>query len=285
MLITVKLYGKLWQRISFNPTMRFGLMFFLLIGLTGRAFAQEDTIRGIVFDKVTKDRVALVNVLNTRTKIAIYDNLKGVFAMDAKIGDVLIFTKQFYTSDTIKVTDYNSLAVYMKPMGNMLKQVNIRDTILTPEQQLAKTKQEYNKIYGPLGEKDAISVGPDGAGLSIDALYDAISRSGRQAAHLRENIQEDYHQSVIDYRFNRKLVASITGLKDKQLTDFMQKYRPGYFFVTNATDYEFIASIKANYRRYSRRPNAFAIPRLPSVPPPATLNTDPIQTSPKTKVQ
>lgn len=250
--------------------MRFCL-FFLLFTSAGNLFAQ-DTIRGIVFDKVSKERMALVNVQNTRSKIAVYDNLEGVFAMQAKIGDVLILTKQFYKPDTVKVTNYNSLAVYMQPTTRVLKQVNIRDTILTPEQQLANTKREYNKIYGPLGEKDWLSVGPGGAGLSIDALYDAISRSGRQAAHLRENIQEDYHQTVIDYRFSKKLVSSITGLKDSQLADFMQKYRPGYFFVTTATDYEFIASIKSNYKRYMRRPNAYGLPKLPSVPPPATLN-------------
>jgi len=140
--------------------------------------------------------------------------------------------------------------------------VNVRDTILTPEQQLANTKRDYNKIYGPLGDKDLLSVGPDGAGLSIDALYNLISRSGRNAAHLRDLIQQDYNQNVIDYRFSRTLVARVTGLKDKQLTDFMQKYRPGYFFVTTATDYEFISSIKANLKRYLRRPNAYALPKL-----------------------
>jgi hypothetical protein len=185
---------------------------------------------------------------------------------------VLIFTKQYYRSDTLKVTAYTSLAVYMQPSTHVLKQVNIRDTILTPEQQLANTKRDYNKIYGSLDDDDLLSVGPGGAGLSIDALYNMISRSGRNAAHLRDHIQEDYHQNVIDYRFNRNLVTRITGLKGFELTDFMQKYRPGYFFVTTATDYEFISSIKSNLRRYLRRPKALQIPKLPSLPPPATLN-------------
>lgn len=250
--------------------MRFGLIF-LLVLLTGKAFAQ-DKVEGIVFDNASKERMALVNVQNMTNGKSTYDNLKGEFALDAKIGDVLIFTKQYYKPDTIKIINYNSLAVYLQPTTRVLQQVNIRDTVLTPEQQLANTKREYNKIYGPLGDKDMLSVGPGGVGLSIDALYNMFSRSGRQAEHLRNNIQEDYHQSVIDYRFNRKLVASITGLKDKELTDFMQKYRPGYFFVTTATDYEFIASIKSNLKRYLRRPNAYALPRLPSMPPPATLN-------------
>ena len=104
--------------------------------------------------------------------------------------------------------------------------------------------------------------GTGGAGLSIDALWNSISREGKDAAKTRAYIERDYREDVINYRFNRKLVARITGLSDKKLTDFMQKYRPGYFFVTKATDYEFISSIKTNYKRYLRNPQAHSQPSL-----------------------
>jgi hypothetical protein len=262
MLITVKLYSRFWQRFSFTPPMKYWLLF-LFVFLGGGAFAQQDSLQGIVFDKLTKVRVAEVNILNATSGKSSYNSLTGEFTIAARIGDIIIFTKpNFYKPDTIKVQSVASLAIYLKSTGRMLQQVNVRDTILTPEQQLENTKRDYNKIYGPLGDKDLLSVGPDGAGLSIDALYNLISRSGRNAAHLRDLIQQDYNQNVIDYRFSRSLVARVTGLKDKQLTDFMQKYRPGYYFVKSATDYEFISSIKANYKRYLRRPNAYALPKL-----------------------
>jgi hypothetical protein len=260
MLIIVKLYNKLWQRFSFIPPMKWWLLFSFIV-LAEKAFGQ-DSIQGIVFDKMTRARIAEVDILNTATGKARYNSLKGEFTIAARIGDKVIFTKQNYFSDTIKIQSVASLAVYMKSTGRVLPQVNVRDTILTPEQQLENTKRDYNKIYGPLGERDLLSVGPDGAGLSIDALYNMISRSGRNAEHLRQNIQQDYYQNVIDYRFSRTLVTRITGLKGAQETDFMQKYRPGYFFVTTATDYEFIASIKANLKRYLRRPNAYSLPKL-----------------------
>jgi len=261
MLIIVKIYDRLWQRFSFITLMKCWLLFFCIF-FGGRAFGQQDSLQGIVFDKVTKARVAEVNIQNATSGKSAYNSLKGEFTIAARIGDIVIFTKANYKPDTIKVQSYASRAIYLKSTGRMLQQVNVRDTILTPEQQLANTKRDYNKIYGPLGDKDLLSVGPDGAGLSIDALYNLISRSGRNAAHLRDLIQQDYNQNVIDYRFSRTLVARVTGLKDKQLTDFMQKYRPGYFFVTTATDYEFISSIKANLKRYLRRPNAYALPKL-----------------------
>jgi len=224
------------------------LMFFCII-TTVRAFSQEKTVDGIVFDKKTNERIAEVNILNTATGAAVYNNLKGEFNIAAEVGDVLIFTKQNYFSDTVKVVGYTSTAVYMKRSAIQLSQVNIHDEAVTPEQQLEATKRDYTKIYGPAGDRDYLSTSP----------------SGRNAERLKGIIQRDYYQNVIDYRYSRTLVGRITSLKDPQLTDFMQKYRPGYYFVVEASDYDFIASIKANYRRYLRRPKAFSL--APLVPP------------------
>jgi hypothetical protein len=42
----------------------------------------------------------------------------------------------------------------------------------------------------------------------------------------------------------------------------MFKYRPGYYTVITANQYEFIATIRANLKRYLRNPKAFALPPL-----------------------
>ncbi|MDB5110928.1 MAG: hypothetical protein JWR67_2042 [Mucilaginibacter sp.] len=245
--------------------MKFWLLLFLCI-LAIKGFSQEKSIAGIVFDKENQGRIAKINVVNLNSGQSVYNNLNGVFTIEAQPGDLLVFKRQEYISDTVKVQNTIPIAVYMKRSSIQLKEVTIVDTALTPEKKLAETKREYNKIYGSLAYHDFLSLpSSGGAGLSIDALYNAFSRSGRNARHLRNIIDRDYKQDVIDFRFNQSLVEKITGLKDKKLTDFMQKYRPGYFFVLNATDYEFIASIKTNYKRYLRNPKAYTLaPLMPS---------------------
>lgn len=236
-------------------------LFFVLVSIKG--FSQEKSIAGIVFDKDSKSRIAKIIVQNQSTGQSVYNNLNGVFQIDAKTGDILIFSKQDYISDTIKVENHVPIAIYMRRSAIQLREVTIRDTAPTPEKKLAETKREYNKAYGSLANRDLLSMPSyGGVGLGIDALYNTFSRSGRNAAKLRETIDRDYKQDVIDYRFNRTLVEKITGLKDKKLVDFMQKYRPGYFFVVNATDYEFITSIKNNLKRFNRNPRAYTLAPL-----------------------
>ncbi|GAA4337561.1 hypothetical protein GCM10023149_47070 [Mucilaginibacter gynuensis] len=252
---------KLLQSVSFGRIMKLWLL--LLLCTSSTVFAQQKTIEGIVFDKGTTDRIAKINVLNTNTGKAVYNNLKGEFSIAASIGDVLIFTRLEYYPDTVKVQNFGSMAVYLKRNAIQLKEVNIRDTLLSPQKWLAATKSDYTKIYGSLAYKDLLSTSPgSGAGLSIDALYNALSRSGRNAAHLQEIIDADFKQKEIDYRFNKTYVSNITGLTGMQLNDFMFKYRPGYYQVKTASEYEFIRSIRNNLKRYLRNPRAFAIAPL-----------------------
>lgn len=248
--------------VIFNPTMKIWLFIFLWVLPLSAAFAQATTVEGIVFDKSTQERIAKVNIVNITTQASIYNTLKGDFKIAAKKGDQLVFSKEGFFNDTIKIKDESSLAVYMIRTAIPLKPVYITGRFLSPQNQLENNKRLYNKAYGSLANRDLLSIGSSGVGLSIDALYNMLSREGRNAARLRETIDRDYHQNVIDERFNSTLVTSITGLKDPKLTDFMFKYRPGYYFVLEASDYDFIKYIRNNYRRYQRNPNAYSLQPL-----------------------
>src|SRR6202034_1619216 len=164
-------------------------------------------------------------------------------------GDQLVFTRQDYHADTVKVQNNAPLAIYMERLAIQLREVTIHDTLLTPEMRLEATKREYNKAYGSLAYGDFLTSPSSGsAGLSIDALYNSISREGRNASRLREIIERDYEQNAIDYRFNLNFVGNITGLKDERLTSFMFRYRPGFYTTQTMSDYEFISMIRNNLR-------------------------------------
>ncbi len=251
------------RKLSFDFRMRWWLLL-LLCGLTFRCLAQESSqIEGVVFDKDTKERIARTNIINNTTGKSFYNNLKGEFKINAKPGDQLIFMRQDYFTDTLTVHSNDNLVVSLRRVAIPLKEVTIHDSLATPQQKLLATQKAFRKIYGSSAYSDLLSTSPgSGAGISIDAIWNSISRSGRNAQHLQGVIQQDYEQSVIDYRFNRTYVGSITKLKDKELTDFMIRYRPGYYTVTTATDYEFITYIRNNLRRYLRNKKLYSQPPL-----------------------
>jgi hypothetical protein len=269
MLMFVKIVMKPARKFSFIFRMKLGFLL-LFCGLFFNAFSQEKQthtpegqIEGIVFDKDTKDRVARTNILNTNTGKSFYNDLKGEFKIDAHIGDKIVFTKQDYLPDTIIVKNNSNIAIYLQRLAIPLREVTIRDSLATPLKKLEATRREFSKAYGSSAYNNLLSTSPgSGAGISIDALYNSISRSGRNAQHLQGIIQGDYEQNVIDYRFNRSFVGNITGLKNQELTDFMIRYRPGYYLVTTESDYDFITYILNNLRRYKRNKKAYSLQPL-----------------------
>jgi hypothetical protein len=237
------------------------LFCFFLIALKG--FSQDKTVSGLVFDKESKARLASVNIHDITTGTAVYDNLKGEFTIKASTGDRLVLTRQEYRPDTVTIQNNGALAIYIERKAIQLKLVTVHDSLQTPQQRLAATKREYSKAYGSLAYGDFLtSPASGGAGLSIDALYNAFSAEGRGASRLRDFIQHDYEQNVIDYRFNRTFVGNITGLKDDKLTNFMFRFRPGYYTTTTLNDYEFISMIFNNLRRFHRNQRTYSLPPL-----------------------
>jgi hypothetical protein len=227
------------------------------------ALSQDKPVVGLVFDKTTKERIARVNVRNLRNGQSVYNNLKAEFKILAQPGDMLVFSKQNYFTDTLKVQRNNDMAVYLKASSIILADVNVRDTVLSAQKKLEQTRSYMSKLYGVSANRDLLNIGPGfGVGISIDAIWNMLSKSGRNAEHLRETIERDHKLDVIDQRFSKILVQQLTGLKDPQLTSFMTRYRPSYYMVTTATDYEFASYIKGNLKRFLRNPNIVAIPDL-----------------------
>lgn len=256
------------QTFSFSFVMKPGLLL-LFILFTTKTFAQDKYIEGIVFDKDSKDRIAIVNILNTNTGASIYNNLNGVFKIEAAPGDVLIFTKTDYHPDTLKLQNNQALAIYLQSTGIRLREVSIHDSLNSPMARLAANRALYNRAYSTTANAPLLSIGMGGVGFSTDAIYNALSHKGRDVRRLQDALDNDFKEESIDHRFTKSIVGRITGLKNERLEDFMIKYRPGYYFITNASDYEFINSIRTNLKRYYRNPDAYALVPLgiPAVQP------------------
>lgn len=239
-------------------------LFFLLF--SSNLFAQEKPIQGIVFDKDSKQRLTRVYIYNTRLNKGFYNNGKGEFYTSAKEGDILVAALQGYGVDTASVGAQNTILFYLKRTSIMLPQVTVTDTVTTPKSKLKENQQEYKDAYIKGNTKDMLNIGSTGAGLNITSLYNLLSKQGKNARQLQRIIERDYREAIIEYRYTHSLVSTVTGLTGVKLDDFMQQYRPTYYFVLESNDYEMISFIKSSYQQYTRNPAALRLPPLKTEP-------------------
>jgi len=236
-----------------------------LLCFTMALHAQTKPVQGIVIDKETKQRLAKVYIYNVRSKDGLYNNTKGEFSTYANPGDTLVAALSGYGVDTIIFKGQTAAYFQLKSLGIRLRDVVIAQKRLTPQQQYEKSIKEFRYQTMKGSSKDLLNLGTGGVGLGIDAIYNLLSRQGRNARHLQKILEKDYREDLIDYRFKASLVQQVLGIKDTELEDFMQQYRPTYQFVLDADDYAFNIFIRNAYRSYRMNPKALQLPPLPKL--------------------
>jgi hypothetical protein len=239
----------------------------LLLSISaGKLFAQDKPVQGIVFDMDSKQRLTRVYIFNTRTGEGFYNNTKGELKTVAREGDILVAALQGYGVDTVSIKSENTVLFYLRRNSIQLQEVVVRDSIKTPQDQLKAAQEEYSTIYTKGAVKNIFTTGGSngggGAGLSITALYNLLSKEGKNARLLQKIIERDYRDAMIEYRFTKTLVNNITGLSGTKLTDFKQQYKPGYYFILEANDYELIQYIQRSYQTYLEDPTAHRLQPL-----------------------
>lgn len=235
---------------------------FLLL-LCSISFAQQ-TVEGLVLDNDNRQRVGRVLIVNTTTGANVFNNAKGEFALSMKKGDVLVAQRDEYKNDTIRYTEQKIVVFNMKKNSIYIQPVTVVAK-KSPEQILAQRQIDYEKAFRMADAGDFFSVGQNGAGLSIGTIYNLLSKEGRNARKLTAYFQKEYEENVIDLKFSRAFVISVTKLEGELLDNFMLRYRPSYSFVQMANNYQMIAYVRSKYEQFKTNPLYKPLPDLEKI--------------------
>jgi hypothetical protein len=213
--------------------------------LPGKKLNAQNVIGTVMGDSV---RLSGSIIRDKRSRAMAVTDVKGNFHINANYQDTLITTFVGYWPDTVIFRNQPYLTIHLSRQLNVLREVVIGGSRVSPLLQFQKNKEDYKQIYRIGDDHHLLSAkggyGLVGIGLSIDGLYSLFSKEGKDARRLQRTFVTDYHNSVVDSRFTEAFVAQVTGYKDQQLNDFIMNNRPSYEFVQQASDYEIITYIK-----------------------------------------
>lgn len=228
--------------------------------LTGEtAFCQDKVrIHGTVFD-VSKTRpLEGVSVLSTKdsTKGTSTD-ARGNYSIYVDRNDSIYFSYQGkatvkYAVQTIVAT--NNFDIWIPVRSTLLPEVTVRQR--SYKEDSLQNRQDYAKIFNYNKPRFKITpssgeLGGLGAGVDLDGLIDIFRiRKKRDMQAFQNRLIDNEEDKYIDHRFNRAKVKELTGLEGEKLERFMKRYRPPYFFVKGANEYELYEYIKTNGKKF-----------------------------------
>jgi hypothetical protein len=224
--------------------------YFLIITLlfTLSLHAQSQSISGIVSNSTERCGGAVIRNLGSSNQTT--SNDLGMFTIRVKKGDTLLTSKLLCKTDTLVYEDQAYLSIELHSQKQILHEVTIRSTTLSPKDVYEQNKKEYKDIYwkGDYSQMFGVSVGMmPGVALNIDKLYSLLSKQGKDARKMQHTLTRDYHDDLVDRHFTKTLVSNITGYDGPRLDTFMMKYRPTYEFITKATDFDVINYVKEKF--------------------------------------
>ncbi len=221
-------------------------LFLVLFFIAPNAFCQQNVLlNGVVFEKNTKVRVALVEVKNKQTGISVGTNDLGIFSIKVGFGDTLVLIKRNFEPMEVVVKSSKDLILYLNK-GNVLNEILIKGQ--TKKKALEGVRKDFRgkgTFYGGKPPLLSFIFSP------LTAFYELFGKTPKQARRFSRMYQNELQDSYVDQFFNKSLINHHTGLAGKELEDFMINNRPDYETAKSWTSYDGLKWITDKYKKYS----------------------------------
>ena len=187
------------------------------------------------------------HIINKTQRTATVSDAYGNFKITANVNDSILFSALGYENLTISLTDsmYNyGYIIKLQPATYELSEVIIQPIIEKP----FVTKWE---VYTPpLPNQGGINI-PTGIN-PVTFFYNRFSREGKQKKYYAKLKEGTHDFMFIGEKFNGKMVAQLTGLKDDELIKFMSYCNFSNDFLMNYSPETINRAIKQKYQEYSK---------------------------------
>jgi len=227
-----------------------GALFLYLLFFLQHANAQV-RVSGMVADADARTGLPGVTIINKSTRSGTISNESGRFSIDAMPGDTLEFSILSYYRKSLTVpTTSMFINVYLTRQVIGLGQVTVVGKDYKHDS--LATREEYGRYfnYHKPGAMDVLKTLPSNP---ITALtYLVPSKARKRKEHFQEQLVYWEKEKFIDNRYNPELVERMTKLSGDELDTFMLRYRPGYQFLQEATEYDLMLFIKESFKHYQQ---------------------------------
>ena len=208
-------------------------------------------VSGLVADIENRQGIPGVSIMNKKTRTGVISSESGTFAIDAMPGDTLEFSMLTYNKKDLAVPFTSMFVnVYMIKHPIDIAGVEVRGRNYTADS--IATLDEYGRYfnYHKPGAKDILKTLPAHPITAI--TYLVPSKARKRQEHFKEQLVYWEKEKYVDNRYSPELVERMTHLSGPELDTFMNKFRPGYQFLQDATEYDLLLYIKQSYAQYQK---------------------------------
>lgn len=242
----------------------------LLLTIVFRLSAQSEKtfIEGKIINSESGTKVTFVHIWNESKKLMSISDSSGWFRINASVNDTIAIMGLGYLSKKIIVDNnfiYNNMEIKLQPRYYEIEEVevvalgsysqfkqkfidlkipetelDILRNNLSIESKRVANEAEYNRAMNQAASSGVVASAP------------ILTPEEKQYIKLKEIKKKEEIQKVVDRKFNRQYVADITGLKDKELDEFILFCHFGNDYLFKAKQDEIFLRIIQKFEDFKR---------------------------------
>jgi hypothetical protein len=224
-------------------------------------------LKGILHSLETGRPVPFAHIIDLNNRSITISDTSGQFSLTILKGDTLRFSSigfdpyYFSLSDSTMNSEEYSTVFQLLTRDYDLGEVDVYRMrwaeftfeFLNTETEANETGEKIKKlVFTDAIQKDLQDIKlSQTAGVLL--AFDVPSWKTRSRAKVKEMEDHDQLQKLIEVKYNEKLVYAITGLKDKELRNFIDFCNLDPVYIINSTDYEIVNRIKSLYSSFKHQ--------------------------------
>jgi hypothetical protein len=234
---------------------------------------QSENLKGFIVDEKTLGRIPLVHIYNERTNKTSVSDTSGNFRLKVNNGDTLVFSAIGYFLKAIYITDslfkeetvfielsprtYEILEARVYALGTYEQFKQKVLALRLPETRTDKLRKYLYELSKKTGkevkyrqEMDKLTQG--------GVLYAIPIRSPEEIEmiKLKKILEKEKVQKIIDEKFNREILADVTGLKDEDLTEFIVFCNFSEKYLLDTNPYDILIKVLEKLEVYKKLKNS-----------------------------
>ncbi|HEK19067.1 MULTISPECIES: hypothetical protein [unclassified Mucilaginibacter] len=225
------------------------LLFFALSGWVIAAHAQQTTIKGAIYKRISSERLSGVAVTNVKTNVFVLCDNQGGFAITAAPGDTLLFTKSGFTPQKQTASAYG-MVVYMQPEMQLGE---VRIVGQSKKQEMADIVKTYRSKGLYFDGKPPVTTFLPIGGSPLTGLYELFGKDAKNLRRFARYQKQELEATEVDKRYNKPFVIRVTGETDStKVQQFMHFYRPSFEDLKQWGEYDLIKHTKEQWEYFKK---------------------------------
>jgi hypothetical protein len=192
---------------------------------------------------------------------------KGFFELKGVPGDTVIISNVNFNTKQLIINEFKEVKVWLNPAEIQLEEVQVTNLPVTENefrQRLIEMPMQSNGNFLPMGVTPGKPMGVipknydanrnNSLGYAINKPFSFIqkklSKTHKAKVKYYETIAAEGRNISNDRKYNRELVTELTGLKEDELTKFMDFITIDASFISRSTDYDIALRILSEFENY-----------------------------------